>query len=133
MTIKNLLAGIGFVLCVGGPAVAEHYNLYDLAGMYVARGKVNQALDTYAQLIALEPKNIRAYEARAFYYLKLNRTSDALADFSALLAIKPDYAAGYLSRGLVYSQLNQPERAAADYKAACTLGDSSGCSFAEGN
>ncbi len=133
MTIKNLLVGFGIVLCFCGPAVANHYNLYDLAGMYVARGKVDKALNTYAQLIALEPANIRAYEARAFYYLKLNRTADALADFSTMLAIKPDYAAGYLSRGLVYSQLGQQERAAADYKAACALGDTSGCSFAEGN
>jgi tetratricopeptide (TPR) repeat protein len=133
MTLKNLLVGMGILLCCGGPAFAEHYNLYDLAGMYVARGKVDKALDTYAQLIALEPSNIRAYEARAFYYLKLNRTTDAMADFSTLLAIKPDYAAGYLSRGLVYSQLGQQERAAADFKTACTLGDSSGCSFAQGN
>jgi tetratricopeptide (TPR) repeat protein len=133
MTIKNLLIGIGIILCFGGPVAAAHYNLYEMAGMYVARGKVDKALDTYAQLIALEPSNIRAYEARAFYYLKLDRTADALADFSAILAIKPDYAVGYLSRGLVYSQLGQQDRAAADYKAACALGETSGCSFAEGN
>lgn len=109
---------------------AAQHSLVDLAGMYAARGKVARALDAYAQAIANEPANITLYEARAFYYLKLNRTDDALADFAAIVALAPTYAAAYVSRGLVYSQLGSLERARADFAAACALGDSSGCSFA---
>jgi tetratricopeptide (TPR) repeat protein len=129
--IKKILL-LAMLLLPHGVGAAPHYSLLDLAGMYVAEGKEKAALATFARAIALEPKNIRAYEARAFYLLKLNRTSEALADFSAVIALAPDYGTAYVSRGLVYSQLGDKKRADADFAMACTLGDSSGCTFAGG-
>lgn len=126
------LFAAALLLCLTLPAAASHYSLLELAGMYVARGNVATALDLFARAIAAEPTNISAYEARAFYYLKLERPEDALDDFSAVLALAPKYVAGYLSRGLVYSQLGQSDKARADFAMACTLGDNSGCSFAKG-
>jgi tetratricopeptide (TPR) repeat protein len=128
---KQILLTIMLLALLTGLASA-HYSILDLAGMHAANGNEKAALDAYAQAIALEPSSIKAYEARAFYYLKLNRTREALADFTALLAIAPSYGAGYVSRGLVYSQLEDRQRATADFAAACALGDPSGCSFAAG-
>jgi Tfp pilus assembly protein PilF len=129
--MKKLLL-IAMLLTPHAALSARHYTPLELAGMYVADGNVSAALQAFAQAIANEPYNIKAYEARAFYYLKLNRTSEALGDFASIIAISPGYATAYVSRGLVYSQLEDRTRAAADFAAACALGDSSGCNFAEG-
>jgi tetratricopeptide (TPR) repeat protein len=133
MNCRILLMYILLFGMAASAARAEvHYSLLDLATMYGAQGNETKALDMYAQAIAREPANIKGYEARAFYLLKLNRTAEALADFSAMIAISPAYAAAYVSRGLVYSQLDNKPRAEADFAAACALGDSSGCSFVSG-
>jgi len=130
--MKKQILLVAMLLALHTGLSSAHYSILDLAGMHAANGNEKAAFDAFAQAIANEPTSIKAYEARAFYYLKLNRTTEALADFTTLLAIAPGYGAGYVSRGLVYSQLEDRPRAAADFAAACALGDASGCSFAAG-
>lgn len=100
-------------------------------GMYLSQGRPEEALALLDSVIADSPGNVDAYSSRAFVNLKMGRHRQAIDDFSAVIRLQPDNPNSWLSRGMIYDQLHDRERAEADYRKACTLGDRSGCSFAE--
>lgn len=99
--------------------------------MYVSQGRSDEALALLDRIIATDADNVDAYFSRAFLNLKLSRHDWAIADFTRIITLRPNDPAAYLSRGLTFDQLQDFDRAASDFRFACSLGDQSGCSFAE--
>lgn len=62
---------------------------YNLARVYVAQGRAQDALDVIAPLYAAEPGNILIAETRAFALAGAGRSSEAVAAYRDILAAAP--------------------------------------------
>jgi len=96
-----------------------------------SEGKPAEALEHYDKGIDLAPYMADYYMTRAFLLLNLGRKEEALRDFDRYIDLEPASTQGYISRGMLYSDLERRWEAEADFRKACSLGDQSGCSFAE--
>ena len=127
LSLAAAIAAIALLLC--GFAYKGARSYAELAQMFVAQGRYDDAVTFFDKAIAMEPKNPELYQHRAFFYLKLERFDLGLRDLTTVIELQPDKAEGYLSRGLVHSDRNQRGMAEADFRKACELGDTSGCAF----
>lgn len=104
--------------------------LLDIAKSYSATGDNDKAGYYFNRAIATDSGSIEAYQARAFFYLKLSERELAVEDFSSIIKIAPKNSGAYVSRGLVFANDSEhKKRVAADFKAACELDNADGCKF----
>jgi tetratricopeptide (TPR) repeat protein/membrane protease YdiL (CAAX protease family) len=86
------------------------------------------ALDALNKALALDPRNVDAYESRAPAYAQLGNRRAAIADYDEAVRLAPDHANAYLERGRLFLADKQPEKALADCTQFIRLrpGDSAG-------
>lgn len=64
---------------------------YEIAYAYNRMSKLDEAIDTYAEAIRLDPKNAAAHYDRGEILLALGREEDARADLEAAAALRRDH------------------------------------------
>lgn len=94
-------------------------------------GDAARTLAFHNQQVARAPKSPEVLTSRGFFHLNQNRRDLALRDFDRAIELAPGDPARYVARGLVYLETGDRGRAHADFSEACSLGDSSGCSFSK--
>ena len=80
-----------------------------------ALDRVEEALATYDQLLAVKPDHVEALTNRGNVLRDLSRHQEALAGYDRALAIKPDYAVALYNRGVVLQDLHRLEDALASF------------------
>jgi tetratricopeptide (TPR) repeat protein len=97
----------------------------DLAKLHTSRGverkrigDLDGAIADYSAAIALDPKDVFAYNNRGNSWRDKGNLSRAIEDYSAALRIDPGYTAAYVNRGLVYEKMKNLDAARADYREA---------------
>jgi tetratricopeptide (TPR) repeat protein len=72
-----------------------------LGEMWLRRSKFGRAMEVFAQLIELLPKDARGYLGRGMAQEALGDLEQAAADYSAAISLQPDGGAGYVLRARV--------------------------------
>jgi predicted O-linked N-acetylglucosamine transferase (SPINDLY family) len=86
-----------------------------------ARQAHEAALESYAQVLALQPGMAAAHNNRALSLLALGRMSEALAAAAQAAAAQPALPEAQLTLGLAHAALEQHEEALASYRRALDL------------
>ena len=92
------------------PATALGY----LGEMWLRRSKHGNALEVFAQLIALRPDEARGYLGRGMAYEVLGELEQAANDYSAAIDAEPAGGFGYSLRARVRHRQGQPDLALSD-------------------
>ena len=83
-----------------------------------ASGLFDQALETLAEALELDPNSAPAYHARARLRAAQGDTEAALEDFARTLELEPDSALAFADRGELYLATGQLDKAARDFSRA---------------
>jgi protein O-GlcNAc transferase len=84
-------------------------------------GRLDEALNSLDQALALAPDHIEAINSRGNVLLKLKRLAEALAAFDRLVALRPDLPEAFNNRGIVLKEMDRPEDALCSYDRAVAL------------
>jgi tetratricopeptide (TPR) repeat protein len=82
------------------------------------KGDIDGAIADYTRAIALNSKDLFAFNNRANTRRDKGDLDGAIADYSEALRLDRDYAAAYTNRGRVHEMRKDLVRARADFKAA---------------
>jgi hypothetical protein len=86
----------------------------------VGQQRLEEALESFEQAIALEPRLMEAFHYRGTVLYKLGRLEEAVASYDGALALKPDVEA-FRNRGVALYDLRRLEEAVASYDRALAL------------
>jgi tetratricopeptide (TPR) repeat protein len=95
--------------------------LFNRAMAFQKLKRLEEALASYEQVIALEPNRSEAYNNRGNLLRKLNRLEEALASYDRAIAIKPDYPEAHNNRGTVLQELKRLDEAVGAHERAVEL------------
>ncbi len=95
--------------------------LFDAAGVLVRRGRREEAVEYYNQVLAKRPDSTQALTGRAMARIQLGRETEAIPDLRRLAALEPDRGAPRLHLGMVHQRLGRPAEAFEHYRAALDL------------
>ncbi len=82
------------------------------------KGDIDGAIADYTRAIALNSKDLFAFNNRANTRRDKGDLDGAIADYSMAISLDRDYAAAYTNRGRVHEMRNDLVRARADFNAA---------------
>jgi tetratricopeptide (TPR) repeat protein len=82
------------------------------------KGDIDGAIADYGRAIAINSKDLFAFNNRANTRRDKGDLDGAIADYSEALRLDPDYAAAFTNRGRVHEMRNDLARARADFNAA---------------
>jgi excisionase family DNA binding protein len=94
---------------------------FRLGWLYQALNQRQQAIDSYAEVIALDPKSAYAYNNRGVARYDQGDLPAAIADYDQAIARDPQYAAAYNNRGNAHRDQGDLPAAIADYNHAIAL------------
>jgi tetratricopeptide (TPR) repeat protein len=96
--------------------------LYDLGMYYQENNQPDKAIETYAILRNVDPKNALADYNTGYIYMEiLDDNKFAVESFSNAIKKLPTYAEAYYNRGLAYERMGFNDNALSDYKKALEL------------
>jgi tetratricopeptide (TPR) repeat protein len=98
------------------PSLANYYG--NLALLYSAQEKEQEALSYYLRAVDAEPDSVKARVALAFEYSASGLATEAMRQFEAAKALKPGYPDLRYNLGLVYLELERTEDAVQEFRAA---------------
>jgi protein O-mannosyl-transferase len=101
------------------PMKARSYNGLGLA--YQKEGRIDEAIESLARAVAINPSYAVAYNSLGSAYFRKNLFVRAVEEFSRAIALEPGNAIFRNNRGLAYAALGETDRAIADYLEALTL------------
>jgi hypothetical protein len=107
-------AGLGFLEARVRDHPRDPAARLDLADAYLARGRVGDAVDQYAALIAIDPRNADAHVRLGTILYRSGRPEGALRAVDRALEIDPLYPEAWYARGVILLRgLDRPGPAAA--------------------
>jgi tetratricopeptide (TPR) repeat protein len=106
-------------VAVKSPMKARSYNGLGLA--YQQEGRIDEALESFARAVAIDPSYAVAYNSLGSAYFKKNLFGRAVEEFSKAIALDPGNAIFLNNRGLTYAALGETDMAIADYLEAIAL------------
>ncbi|XP_063822821.1 stress-induced-phosphoprotein 1 [Ostrinia nubilalis] len=87
----------------------------------LSAGKYMEAIQTYTEAIALDPKNHVLYSNRSAAYAKAENYAAALEDADKTISINPNWSKGYSRKGSALAYLGRYEEAIAAYEKGLEL------------
>jgi len=112
-------ADIFHLITVQVPAHADSY--YNRGNVLQEMGRYDEALESYAKAVALNPRFTKAYNNQGNILQKIWRYSEALASYDRAIALQPDDASGYYNRGLVLQKMTRHDAALPSYDKVIAL------------
>ncbi len=94
---------------------------YNLAGIYLKRGKLDAALSQCDAAISADPKFARAYLRKGTILAQQKRFSEAIALFERALKLEPEMAMAYNNLGLAYQAMGRLTEARNAFQKAIDL------------
>lgn len=98
----------------------EFQALLNRGELQCAAEQYDDALNTYASLIAHHPDNVWGYSRRAVIHMHKENFTEAIVDYTRAIDIEPSHAC-YCNRGLCYSKLEDYDSAIRDLSEAIRL------------
>ncbi len=99
-------------------AFFAHFRMGALHGQL---GRLDKALASYDQAIALNPRHADSYGNRGVILTQLNRLDAALADYDAAMALRPRDAQTLCNRGVALMAMGRRADALASYELALAI------------
>ena len=117
----NLEAALaqGITLATAFPNNATIPNI--LGAIYSGLGKLQEAIDSFNQVIKLRPDHHDGYYNLGFVHIKLGLYDVAVNDFANAISFNPRFYEAYYSRGHCYETLGDVYRAELDYRKASEI------------
>ncbi len=75
--------------------------------IFTSSGKFENALDTFTELISIDPENPEGYFLRASIFAELENFNRALNDLETATGIDPDMGFAWFNQGLVYLSIQR--------------------------
>jgi tetratricopeptide (TPR) repeat protein len=91
------------------------------ARVYLALGRLDEALADYAVVIAQDPNHAEHYLERGNIFRRLGRHEEAAADYATAMRLSPPFPEIYYNRGDLRLSLGDRQRALADFSYALEL------------
>ncbi|MBP0012793.1 MAG: tetratricopeptide repeat protein [Roseofilum sp. SID3] len=91
------------------------------AQKYAQEGNLDEALKSYSQVIAKQPKKGEAYYQRALIYQDRDNLEAALEDFTQAILLSSNLTESYYQRGNIRFELGDRQGAKADYTEVLAL------------
>jgi tetratricopeptide (TPR) repeat protein len=88
---------------------------------YLLRGRFDQAIAAYTEVLRLNPHNAWAFNNRGNCFLGKSDYDTAIADYSQALRLDPRYAFAYHNRGMAWNRKGDYDRAIADQTQAIQI------------
>jgi predicted TPR repeat methyltransferase len=101
------------------PDLAQAHN--NLGGTLKELGRLDEALASYTQAIALKPDYVGAHNNLGNTLKELGRLDEALASYTQAIALKPDLAEAHNNLGITLQELGRLDEALASYTQAIAL------------
>jgi Tfp pilus assembly protein PilF len=92
-----------------------------LANKYLEDGKLQEALSTFDEALALNPSFPANYFGKAITFMQLGRFDEARAQFDKALELDEKYALAYANRGILNDRTGRYPDAVKDYRKALEL------------
>ncbi len=86
-------------------------SLYNLANEYLLRNKIQEGLDTYSNIIKINPKEEKAYIKRAIIYRDFKNYENEYREYGRLIKNIPDSVSGNADISYVYQNISDYENA----------------------
>ena len=96
-------------------------DLYRKGFTQIAAGYSQQAINTFTELLSLEPTSAEAYYGRGFTYYRLGDFEQSIRDLTQAIQLNSAFADSYVIRGLIYYQLGNNKKAIEDSTQAIDL------------
>jgi tetratricopeptide (TPR) repeat protein len=94
---------------------------HNLGIIHAVQGNHQSALDSFTNVIKLNPEYTNAYHNRAEIYSRTKRFTEALADFNQLVQLNGNDSAAYTSRAHALFASGKTSEALSDYRKAMEL------------
>jgi len=95
--------------------------IYNTGQVYLAIGKLEDALEYYSRAIAMDPNFSEYYNERGSILLKLDRLSEAEADFRKAIDLSPPYYEVFTNLAQCYRKMGRYDAAIDSYSRALDL------------
>lgn len=113
---------IPLLLCAALSTTAQDATaVLEKGRMLASDGKLEQALESFSQAIALNPHLYDAWTNRGVVHMRMGNYELAVADMDSVLAKDPELGNAWLSRGTALRYMNDPRGAIADYNMALRI------------
>ena len=89
--------------------------LLNKGGVLVEYGNEEKALETYEQILKIEPKNPNALARKGSIFLKRGKTKEGLNLIDEAIVIEPDNTIALMNKGIHYSNSGFPQKAIDEY------------------
>ena len=116
--MKNLL--LVSLLMTSAVLFAQTEKLLNQADNEFSKGKYEECVVTYGQVIEADPENLNAFIQRGLALSILGKYSESVADFTHVLNERPELTAVRNSRGTAYMKLKSYDQAISDFDAVLT-------------
>jgi tetratricopeptide (TPR) repeat protein len=103
------------------PAPEELQSMIDVGLQFYENQDYQSAIDKFNKVLALDPNNYIAYNARGGVYTALEEYENAIADYAKVIELEPFFPHPYYNRGRVYLFLERYNEALADLQKAVEL------------
>jgi len=87
---------------------------YALSLSAISRNKQKEVINTFNEVIKLNPQNAKAYYYRGLAYANIGNNQQAITDYNKAIEIDPKYIAAYGDRGNTYADLGNYRQAIKD-------------------
>lgn len=89
----------------------EGVKLYDAGKSAQAVTKLQQAIESFKEVIEINHRNVEAYMGIGFSYYQMDSVQDAYTYYDKALKVAPTYAGAYFSKGLCAEDLGKTKEA----------------------
>jgi len=100
----------------------ENFTLcLDLARLFAAAEKREQAIFYYQKALAIEQGNGEINNELGLLFLKNNQLEEAISCWQKAISLNPDFVELYLQLAMIYEKKNEPEKAKNNYREVLRL------------
>lgn len=106
---------------MGGPKLTETERLYNQGKMYQANGMLDEAADTFLDVIDADPEHFRAYIGMGQVLLMLDRPSDAISFLEKAVELNDQDPESFIYLGYAYYALKDYEQCMQNFGKSAAL------------
>ena len=88
---------------------------------YHSLGRLQDAIESYKQVIRIKPDHTIAYNNLGYAYQMLGRYQDAVEAYKQAIRINPDYADAHYNLGIAYGNIGRAQDAVESFKQAIRI------------
>ncbi|MBW1912994.1 MAG: tetratricopeptide repeat protein, partial [Deltaproteobacteria bacterium] len=88
----------------------------NLGSVYIEKGKLDEGIAEFKQVIAINPKHVKAYNNLGVAYGRKDRLDEAISEYEKALAIDPNFADAHINLGGAYGEKGLLDEAIAEFK-----------------